>query len=100
MSQIKIDTAKVVNTASRITTINQQIDAEFARMEKAIAHLNGSWQSRASDHVIGRFHSIKHAFKDSRFQVMQNYSKFLVQQVSDGYNKTETVNTNLADSFK
>lgn len=100
MDHIKIDTAKVVNTASRITTINQQIDTEFERMEKAIAHLNNCWQSRASDAVIGRFHSIKHSFKDSRFQVMQNYSKFLVQQVSDGYNKTETVNTNLADAFK
>lgn len=99
-NQIQVDTGKVVAGANRISELNHDIDNEFERVEKAIQRLNGRWNSRSSGVVIGKFYSIKNNFKDSRFKVMQDYSNFLKQQVSDGYNTTETANTNLADAFK
>lgn len=99
-NQIQVDTGKVVAVANRISELNHDIDNEFERVEKAIQRLNGRWNSRSSGVVIGKFYSIKNNFKDNRFKVMQDYSNFLKQQVSDGYNTTETANTNLADAFK
>lgn len=98
--RIKIDTDRVSATANRISTINKQIDAEFERLETAIRRLNSSWNSRASENVIGRFYSIQNTFKDSRYRVMKDYCGFLQHQVSAGYNGAETSNTSLADAFK
>lgn len=97
---IQIETGKVVAAADQISELNHQMDHEFEKLEKAIQRLNGRWNSRASDVVIGKFYSVKNNFKDSRYKVMQDYSNFLKQQVSDGYNATESANTNLADAFK
>lgn len=99
-NQIQVDTNKVVAAADRIGELNHDIDHEFERLEKAIQRLNGRWNSRASHVVIGKFYSTQNNFKDSRFKVMQDYTNFLKQQVSDGYNVTETGNTSLADAFK
>lgn len=99
-NRIQVDTSKVVSAADTISELNQDIDREFEHLEKAIQRLNGRWNSRASHVVIGKFYSTQNNFKDSRFKVMQDYSNFLKQQVSDGYNVTETANTSLADAFK
>lgn len=99
-NQIQVDTSKVVSAADTISELNQDIDREFEHLEKAIQRLNGRWNSSASHVVIGKFYSAKNNFKDSRFKVMQDYTNFLKQQVSDGYNVTETANTSLADAFK
>lgn len=98
--QITIDTGIVVTAANRISTLNNEIDSGFGEVENAIQRLNGKWNSRASDVVIGKFYSLKNNFKDSRYKVMQEYSYLLKQQVSVSYNSTETVNTSLANAFK
>jgi uncharacterized protein YukE len=99
-NKIVVDTAKVVTAADQISKLNNELDQEFEQLENAIQRLNGRWNSKASDGVIGHFFSIKNNCKDSRYKVMQDYSNFLKQQVSVAYDTTETGNKSLADAFK
>jgi len=99
-NKIVIDTAKVVIAADQISKLNKELDQEFEQLENAIQRLNGRWNSKASEGVIGHFFSIKNSYKEGRYMVMQDYSNFLKKQVSVAYDTTETGNKSLADAFK
>ncbi|OCA87671.1 hypothetical protein A8F94_07395 [Bacillus sp. FJAT-27225] len=99
-NRIEVDVNAVKSKAERIATINKTIRSDFQDVEQAIRSLNGSWNSQAGDAVIRHFSSIKNAYYDQRFQVMADYSKFLLTQVSAGYTETESKNVSLADAFK
>lgn len=98
--KVIVNTSKVVQVANKISSINTEINNDFDDMEEWVQRLNKNWNSEANSHVIGKFHSIKGALKQSRYDVLDNYSRFLKEQVSDGYEKTENANTKLSDAFK
>ncbi|ALC89396.1 hypothetical protein AM500_06065 [Bacillus sp. FJAT-18017] len=99
-NRIEVDVNRVTATAKNIATINKTIRSDFQDVEQAIRSLNSSWNSEAAGAVINHFSSIKNAYFDQRFQVMDDYSKFLLAQVSAGYIETESKNVSLADAFK
>ncbi len=100
MSVIRVDTDKVYLTSNKINTINGQIRDEFADVVKTVQNLDSSWDGDASTTATRAFAKIKNDFADSRYKAMNNFVKFLNQQVDEGYEQTEQANTNLADAFK
>lgn len=99
-SNLSINTGNVVNTAYRINYLNQEISKDFKGVEDAVKRINNSWNSQASSHILGHFSSIQTILKENRYNVMDDYFRFLVEQVADGYEVTESTNKKLADSFK
>ncbi|RHW42732.1 hypothetical protein D1B31_03870 [Neobacillus notoginsengisoli] len=97
---IEVDVKVVKWAAERIQTINKTIRDDFQDVESAIRKLNSNWNSPASGPVINHFSTIRNAFVDNRYTVMDNYSKFMLSQVSAGYTDAESKNTKLADAFK
>ena len=97
---IKVNTANVAAAANKIANYNTAIRNDFSAVEKAIKSLGTAWESVASHNAISSFHSIKDAYHDARYNVVNNYVTFLRQQVDEGYTQTETVNKSLADAFK
>ncbi|WHZ02755.1 WXG100 family type VII secretion target [Neobacillus sp. YX16] len=97
---IKVDTGRVAAAAKNIANYNNRIRDDFSPVESAMRALNSAWDSTAAEQAMDSFYKIKNTFHEPRYTVMDNYVKFLQQQVDPGYTQTETVNTFLADLFK
>ncbi|MDM5329943.1 WXG100 family type VII secretion target [Neobacillus sp. CF12] len=97
---IKVDTGRVAAAATTIAAYNNRIRDDFSSVESAIRALNSVWDSSAAEQAMDSFYNIKNTYHEPRYTVMNNYVKFLQQQVDPGYTQTETVNTFLADLFK
>jgi uncharacterized protein YukE len=97
---IKVDTGRVAAAAQNIANYNNRIRDDFSPVESAMRALNSAWDSTAAEQAMDSFYNIKNAFHEPRYTIMDNFVKFLQQQVDPGYTQTETVNTFLADLFK
>lgn len=100
MSDLKINSDRVIHSANSVRTINNAIRDDFGKVENAIRQLDASWDGSAASNAMAKFNSLKTSFCDARYNVLDEYVRFLYGQVGQGYNETESVNRSLADSFK
>jgi len=97
---ISVDTDKVALAAKNISRINNEIRDDFVNVESTMKSLDRDWDSNVSLNAMESFNSIKNAFCDTHYNIMDSYVTFLLQQVDAGYTQTETANTSLSDAFK
>ena len=100
MANLKINTDSAVTAATHIKTINGQIRDGFTSVQNAITQLDNAWDGSAATNSIGKFNEIKSKFPEARYNVVDNFVNFLLQQVGEGYVQTEETNKSLADAFK
>lgn len=100
MANLKINTDSVVTAATNIKRMNGQIRDDFSSVQRAMTQLDNAWDGAAANNAIGRFNELKSGFPDARYNVVDNYANFLLQQVGEGYVQTEETNKSLADLFK
>ena len=100
MANLKINTDCAVTAATHIKTINGQIRDGFTSVQNAITQLDNAWDGSAATNSIGKFNEIKSKFPEARYNVVDNFVNFLLQQVGEGYVQTEETNKSLADAFK
>lgn len=100
MAKLKINTDAVVTAAGNIKLYNTQIRDGFPNIQTAITQLDNSWDGSAATSAISKFNEIKSKFFDARYNVLDNYVNFLLQQVGEGYTQTEDTNVSLANQFK
>ena len=100
MANLKINTDTVVTAANNIKLYNMQIRDDFPDVQKAIAQLDNCWDGPAATAAISKFNELKSEYCDARYNVLDNYVNFLLQQVGEGYTQTEDANVSLADQFK
>ena len=75
-------------------------EAHYSCEEAAVTQLDNCWDGSAATAAISKFNEIKSKFFDARYNVLDNYVNFLLQQVGEGYTQTEDTNVSLADQFK
>ena len=97
---LKVETDAVVSCANTIQTINKSINTKFNNLQRPINRMDSAWNGSASSRAISKFNKIKNDFYQPRYDVLQNYSNFLLQMVGEGYIETEDTNVSLADRFK
>ena len=97
---INVDTSKVVSTANTISAKNTAIKNDFKSVETAIRQLNTSWNGSASEGAIGAFDNIKNSYCDTRYTVVNDLVKFMLEQVGERYDTTETKLCSAASAFK
>lgn len=100
MAKLKIDTDAVVTAASNIKLYNTQIQDGFPNVQTAVTRLDNCWDGSAATVAISKFNEIKSKFLNARYNALDNYVNFLLQQVGEGYIQTEDTNVSLADQFK
>jgi len=100
MVELKANAELVIATADRIKNLNVQMRDEFSSVQDAMNKLDISWESPAATNAINKFNSLKNAYCDARYNIVDNFVAFLYQQVGEGYTQTEEVNISLADQFK
>ena len=100
MGKLKVDVDKVVTSANSIKNLNTQIRDGFSDVETKVSSLETVWEGAAATNAISKFNGIKSGFCDARYNVVDNFVNYLLQQVGEGYTQTEAVNKSLADAFK
>lgn len=100
MANLKINTDAVVAAANNIKLYNTQMRDGFPNVQTAITRLDNFWDGSAATAAISKFNEIKSQFFEARYDVLDNYVNFLLQQVGEGYTQTENVNVSLAEQFK
>ena len=100
MADLKISTDAALMAAERIRAYNAQMRDDFPSVQDAINQLDNGWDGAVADKAKLRFNEMKSEFCNSRYNVLDNYVRYLLQQVDIGYEQTESVNINLADKFK
>lgn len=94
-----IDTARVSSSASRLQTVNANINRQFQTFRNSARQLNNTWSGRAAERAKTQLQNLING-SSSRSAVLENYIRTLRQQVDPGYENAEAVNTSLADQFK
>lgn len=100
MADLRMNTDKVKITATNIHKINENLHQSFSSVESALNRLYGSWDGDASWRAEQEYGKIRNKYEGQRYAVIENYIKFLTQQVETGYVQTEDANKKLADAFK
>lgn len=100
MKDLKADTSAIIAAADHISAINKGILDKMNDPQAAVSRLDATWDSPASDEIIGRFITIKQTYNETRYNVIDNFVKFLHLQVGEGYTSAEEANRALAETFK
>ena len=100
MADLKINTALVQSTAQSMQRKNDFMRIRFSDVELAVNRLGNSWDGAASEKAISKMQQLKKQFNGARYDVLDNFVQFMLQQVNLGYENTEQVNVSLADQFK
>lgn len=94
-----VNTDGITDAATKLRTVNNNINAGFNSVMKAGQRLESNWNSAAGSEASTRMYLL---FKGSetRSAVIQNYINMLEQQIAPGYINTEETNTSISDMFK
>jgi WXG100 family type VII secretion target len=98
--QIKVNTEQVEQIAGNIERLNGQLNDSLKNSQQTINNLKNTWEGQASDATISSFNEFAQKYFQNYYDIMDQYVKFLRQNIATGYFQTETANTNLADAFK
>lgn len=99
-NNIRISTDQVEQIASNLESLNQQLSALLKGSQQTVDNLKNVYQGEASDATISVFDGFAAQYFQVYEDVINNYVKFLRQNVAAGYFETETANVALAESFK
>ena len=99
MADLKVDTQKVAEVASKVEQLNKKLDTSFEDVVKALNGMKSAWSSPSSQKAFDRFDPISD-MRDDRKNVITNFTNQLKVSVGQGYEDTETKNQKLADRLK
>ena len=99
-TQITIDSEQVLGIASQIESDNQQLQQLLNDSKTTVDSLSSYWTGKAADDTRAAYESFSSKFFQTFYDVLNQYVKFLRDNVAAQYEQTEQVNTQLADAFK
>ncbi|MBQ7186004.1 MAG: WXG100 family type VII secretion target [Ruminococcus sp.] len=99
-NSIKINTDEVEQIASDLERLNGKLEDTLNHSKQTINDLDDIWEGEAAQATISAYNSFAQTYFQTYKDVLDQYVKFLRQNVAKGYTDTETTNINLADAFK
>jgi len=99
MTEIKVNTEGIADTVERLRSADSNINDAVERLSRSGKRLEFHWESGAGAQAMTKMYEL-FALNEQRAAVMQNYIRFLQQQVEPNYTSAETGNTQLADQFR
>lgn len=100
MTQITLDSEQVLAIASQIESDNQQLQELLNESKASVDSLSSYWQGKASEETRASYESFAGKYFQMYYDVLDQYVKFLRNNVAAQYEQTEQINTQLADAFK
>jgi len=99
-TRIIVDSDQVLGIASQIESDNQQLQQLLVDSKAAVDNLSATWTGTAAEGTRAAYDVFAGKFFQTYFDILNQYVKFLRNNVSMQYEQTEQVNTQLADAFK
>lgn len=99
-SQITLDSEQVLAIASQIENDNRQLQQLLTDSKATVDSLSSYWTGRAAEETRASYDAFAGKFFQTYYDILEQYVKFLRTNVSEQYEQTEQVNTQLADAFK
>lgn len=100
MTQITLDSEQVLAIASQIENDNQQLQQLLNDSKASIDSLSSYWTGAAADETRTSYESFANKYFQTYYDILEQYVKFLRNNVAAQYEQTEQVNKQLADAFK
>ena len=97
---MRIDTAQVLEIANSLSKLNDDLQTNLKEAQNAITNLSTVWEGEAATATIDAINTFAADYFQNYYDLINEYVKFLKDNVSSGYESTENANTTLADSFK
>lgn len=97
---IKVNTEAVCSVASILSGKNAGISEDFQGLEKEIISMEKSWKGSAANQAMQHFYNVKNTYYDRRSIVVEEFISFMLTQVGQRYEITETKIHSAADAFK
>ncbi len=95
---IQISTQVLIDTASKVRSINTTMDTKLAEINGAMNALEATWKSDAATDIRNNMNALKPRFEEYK-AVVESYAKFL-DSTAQSYETTETAIQNNASAFK
>lgn len=95
-----LNTEQVLAIANQIEADNQQLQNLLNQSKTTLDNLGSSWTGTASEQTRASYESFAGKYFQSYYDLLEQYVKFLRNNVADQYSQTENLNTKLADLFK
>lgn len=100
MTQITIDSEQVMAIASQLENDNKELQQLLNDSKATINGLTAYHTGVAADETRASYESFANKFFQQYYDVLDQYVKFLRNNVANQYENTEQVNKQLADVFK
>ena len=98
--QITLDSEQVMAIADQIEKDNKQLKELLEATRDTIESLSSTWTGQAADETRASYTAFSKKYFDNYYDVLDQYVKFLIANVSEQYSYTEHTNTSIADAFK
>ena len=95
---IQISTQVLLDTADKVSTINNTLDSKLADINKNMNDLEATWKSDAASDIRAAMNALKPRFEEYK-NVVESYAKFLVN-TAQNYESTESGIQSNASAFK
>lgn len=99
-SGITLDTEQVLAIATQIESDNRQLQQLLTDSKATVDNLLSYWTGKAAEETRASYDAFAGKFFQTYYDILNQYVKFLRTNVSEQYEETEQVNTQLADAFK
>lgn len=100
MTQITLDSDQVLAIASQIESDNQELQQLLNDSKSTVDSLSSYWSGQAAEETRSAYETFAGKFFQTYYDVLDQYVKFLRNNVAAQYEQTEQVNTRLSDAFK
>lgn len=97
---IKIDTMAVRNAAEKVSRLNRNINYSLDELIRRVSSLNGSWDGSGSENALATFSRMRSDYYQNRYDQVDNFVRFMMNNVAGGYESAENNNISLSDAFK
>ncbi len=87
---IKINTSSVSHSANIISSINKTMSSDFNTMEQSVKKLRNYWSGSGADVAMTKFQNLANMYESSRENVISDLSNFMLKQVGEAYETTES----------
>ncbi len=99
-NSIKISTDQVTQIADNLEQLNKKLTEQLTTSKATIDGLKNIWQGEAAQATVSSFNEFAEAFFENYEKTIEQYVRFLRDNIAQGYFETETQNISLADAFK
>lgn len=99
-TQITIDSEQVLSIAGQIDSDNKRLQELLNQSKATIDGLGAVWTGGAADETRSSYEAFAGKFFQTYHDVLDQYVKFLRNNVASQYEQVEQANRQLADAFK